>query len=426
MIAIGGAVGTGLFLGSGFAIQLAGPAVLLSYAIGGAITLALMGCLAEMTVADPATGAFGLFAERYLGSYAGFLVRYAYLAANVLAVGTEVTAVAIYMRYWAPDVPGLVWILGFSVALLAVNFASVRAFGAVEYVFSAIKVVAILGFVAGGLVVIARAGGGAAVAHYTARGGLLPNGWWGMAQAVIVALFSYTSIEMIAVAAGEAAEPERAIVRAFRATMLRLALFYLGSLAVMLAIVPWTEAGTATSPFVTVMAATGVPYAAGAINAVVLIAALSAMNSQIYTASRMLFSLAESGLAPRGFAAVDTRGVPARALLASGSGIAVAAVVYAAMPGAALSVMIAVSVFGALFNWGMIFATHLAFRARVGAPAAFRMWGYPWTSLAGLAGIVAVLAITPFTAAFGATLLYGLPFVALLSGIYALWLRGRG
>ncbi|WP_308815099.1 amino acid permease [Sphingomonas sp. GV3] len=426
MIAIGGAVGTGLFLGSGFAIQLAGPAVLLSYAIGGAITLALMGCLAEMTVADPATGAFGLFAERHLGAYAGFLVRYAYLAANVLAVGTEVTAVAIYMRYWAPDVPGLVWILGFSAALLAVNFASVRAFGAVEYVFSAIKVVAILGFVAGGLLVIARAGSGAAVAHYTARGGLLPNGWWGMAQAVIVALFSYISIEMIAVAAGEAAEPERAIVRAFRATMLRLALFYLGSLAVMLAIVPWTEAGTATSPFVTVMAATGVPYAAGAINAVVLIAALSAMNSQIYTASRMLFSLAESGLAPRGFAAVDTRGVPARALLASGSGIAVAAVVYAAMPGAALSVMIAVSVFGALFTWGMIFATHLAFRARVGAPAAFRMWGYPWTSLAGLAGIVGVLAITPFTAAFGATLLYGLPFVALLSGIYALWLRGRG
>ncbi|RZL57216.1 MAG: amino acid permease, partial [Sphingomonas sp.] len=136
MIAIGGAVGTGLFLGSGLAIGLAGPAVLVSYAIGGLVTLALMGCLAEMTVADPVTGSFGLFAERYLGRFAGFLVRYAYAAAVILAIGTEVTAVAIYMRYWAPGVPGLWWIAGFSLALLGVNLASVRLFGAVEYVFS--------------------------------------------------------------------------------------------------------------------------------------------------------------------------------------------------------------------------------------------------------------------------------------------------
>ncbi|MEH3157641.1 MAG: amino acid permease [Sphingomonas taxi] len=418
MIAIGGAVGTGLFLGSGFAIQLAGPAVLVSYAIAGAITLALMGCLAEMTVADPATGSFGLFAERYLGRLEGFLVRYAYVACIVLAIGTEVTAVAIYMRYWAPGVPGLVWIVGFALALLGVNLASVRAFGAVEYLFSAIKIAAILAFVALGLGVVVASGVG--LTHYTAHGGFAPHGAGGIWQAVIVAIFSYLSIEMIAVAAGEARDPERAIVRAFRSTMLRLALFYLGSLAVMLAVLPWTQAGVATSPFVTVMQATGIPYAAGVINAVVLVAALSAMNSQLYTASRMLFSLAESGLAPAALGRVDARGVPVAALLVSAAGIAVAGGVYGWRPDDAFGVMIAVSIFGALFTWGMIFATHLAFRRRHGAPAGFRMWGYPWVSLAGLSAIVAVLATTPFTAAFALTLVYGVPFLAVLAAVYAL------
>ncbi len=421
MIAIGGAVGTGLFLGSGFAIGLAGPAVLVSYAIGGLITLALMGCLAEMTVADPATGSFGLFAERYLGRFAGFLVRYAYVTCIILAIGTEVTAVAIYMRYWAPDVPGLWWIGGFALALLAVNLASVRLFGAVEYVFSAIKIAAIVAFVAVGLWVIARSGVG--LSNYTAHGGFAPHGIGGIWTAVIVSIFSYLSIEMIAVAAGEARDPERAIVRAFRSTMLRLALFYLGSLAVMLAIVPWREAGTATSPFVTVMQATGVPYAAGIINAVVLIAALSAMNSQLYTASRMLFSLAESGFAPARLARVSARGVPARALWVSAAGIAVAGGVYAWRPDAAFGVMIAVSIFGALFTWGMIFVTHLAFRRRVGASPTFRMWGYPWTSLAGAGSILAILATTPFTGPFALTLVYGVPFLLVLSAAYAIRFR---
>lgn len=421
MIAIGGAVGTGLFLGSGFAIGLAGPAVLVSYAIGGLITLALMGCLAEMTVADPATGSFGLFAERYLGRFAGFLVRYAYVTCIILAIGTEVTAVAIYMRYWAPDVPGLWWIAGFALALLAVNLASVRLFGAVEYVFSAIKIAAIVAFVAVGLWVIARSGVG--LSHYTMDGGFAPHGIGGIWTAVIVSIFSYLSIEMIAVAAGEARDPERAIVKAFRSTMLRLALFYLGSLAVMLAIVPWTQAGTATSPFVTVMQATGVPYAAGIINAVVLIAALSAMNSQLYTASRMLFSLAESGLAPAGLARVNGRGVPVGALLVSAAGIGVAGGVYAWRPDAAFGVMIAVSIFGALFTWGMIFVTHLAFRRAHGAPAAFRMWGYPWTSLAGAGSILAILATTPFTGPFALTLVYGVPFLVVLSAVYAIRFR---
>src|SRR6266478_5760913 len=301
MIAIGGAIGTGLFLGSGFAISLAGPGVLVSYAIGALIALLLVGCLAEMTVADPTSGSFGAYAEYYIGPLAGFLVRYAYWTCIVLAVGTEVTAVALYMRLWFPTLPGWLWIVAFSGLLILVNARSVNVFGAIEYWFSAIKVTAIVIFILLAAYIVLRApaaatssGTGAAAVgfqNYTAHGGFLPRGAW---VAVIVAIFSYLSIEMIAVAAGEAAQPEIAITRAFRSTVFRLILFYLLTLALVLAIVPWTAAGIEESPFVKVMRALRVPGAAGIFNFVILIAALSAMNSQLYITTRMMFSLSRA------------------------------------------------------------------------------------------------------------------------------------
>src|SRR3989344_3432006 len=204
MIAIGGAVGTGLFLGSTFAIGLAGPSVLVSYAIGGVIALLLMGALAEMTIAQPTPGSFGVYAEEYLGPLAGFLVRYAYWSCLVLAVGTEVSAVALYMKYWLPDAPGWWWVLGFSGGLVAINATSVRGFGALEYLFSLIKVAAILAFIVLGAVVVfgAPAGSDIGFHNYVSHGGFMPNGLWGLWVAVILAIFSYLSIEVIAVAAG--------------------------------------------------------------------------------------------------------------------------------------------------------------------------------------------------------------------------------
>ncbi len=423
MIAIGGAIGTGLFLGSGFAIGMAGPAVLASYAIAGLITLALMGALAEMTVATPVTGAFGAFAQMYLGPLAGFLVRWAYWSAVVLAVGTEVTAVALYMAWWFPHVPGMVWIVGFSAALVGINLAGVGWFGAIEYGFSAVKVAAILLFMLLGGLVWVRSGVG--FVNYAAAGGFAPHGAWGVWKSVIVAIFSYFSVEMIAIAAGEAAAPERAIVRAFRATFVRLAIFYLGSLAIMLALVPWTRAGVTVSPFVTVMAATGLPYAAGVINAVVLVAALSAMNSQLYAGSRMLWALAAAGQAPRWLMVLATNGAPRRAVLASSGGAVLAVALVALAPAQAFGAMLAVSIAGALFVWMMIFATHLAFRRRHGAPAGFRLWGHPWPSRLGGAAMAALLLTTAFTAEFRWTLAWGAPALLLATLAYFLRLRRR-
>jgi L-asparagine transporter-like permease len=426
MIAIGGAIGTGLFLGSGFAIGLAGPAVLGSYAIGAVIALLLMGCLAEMTVAHTTSGSFGAYAEYYLGPLAGFLVRYAYWTCIVLAVGTEVTAIALYMRLWFPQVPGWVWIVGFSALLILVNARSVTVFGAVEYWFSAIKIAAILIFIALASYVLwhARApgtAGAAGFANYTAHGGFFPRGVWGMWVAVILAIFSYLSIEMIAVAAGEAAHPERAVIRAFRATLARLIVFYLVTIALILALVPWNAVGVEESPFVRVLRALAVPGAAAIFNLVLLVAALSAMNSQLYITTRMMFSLARAGYAPRRFGQLSARGVPLQALTLSSLGIALAAVLSVTASGSAYILMVSVASFGAMFTWMMIFVTHYFFRrARATAPAQFRMRGFPYTTLLGALLMAAVLLTTAFTDAFRMTLVFGLPYLAILCLVYRL------
>jgi len=416
MIAIGGAIGTGLFLGSGSAIHLAGPAVLLSYAIGALIALLLMGCLAEMTAVHPTSGSFGAWAEFYVGPLAGFLVRYAYWSSIVLAVGTEVTAIAVYMKYWYPHVPGWLWILAFSAVLIAINAVNVRLFGSVEYCFSMLKIAAILAFIAlGAWIVCTRIGFG----NYTSSGGFLPNGAWGMWVAVLVSIFSYFGIEMIAVAAGEARDPHLAVTRAFRATMFRLAFFYLLTLALIVALAPWTDANTGQSPFVKVMAGTHVPGAAGVVNFVILIAALSAMNSQLYITARMMFSLSRAGHAPIRFGEVNARGVPLAALLLSTVGIAIAAVLSILYPDAAFMLMLSIAMFGAMFTWLMIFITHLLFRRRhEGEALPFRMWGYPWTSLAGAGLMIATLVTTFFTREFRTTLLCGVPFLLVLAGVF--------
>ena len=427
MIAIGGAIGTGLFLGSGFAIGFAGPAVIVSYAIGAFIAFLLMGCLAEMTIAHPTPGSFGAWAEFYIGPLAGFLVRYSYWSCIVFAVGTEVSAIAVYMRYWFPAAPGWLWIVAFSSVLIAVNAFNVKVFGVVEYAFSTLKVAAILAFIVLGGWVVAGTG----FSNYTVHGGFFPRGAWGMWVAVVVSIFSYLSIEMIAVAAGEAAgdekDTQKVIRRAFRATVARLVIFYLLTLAIILAVAPWTEAGKGESPFVMVMARLHVPFAASVVNFVILIAALSAMNSQLYITTRMMFSLARAGDAPRRFGELSARGTPAAALLLSSIGIALAVLLNVLFPDTAFTLMIAISMFGAMFTWLMIFVTHLYFRrAHAGERLAFRMWGYPkgyrkgypwaypWTSLLGAGLMASILLTTAFTAEFRMTLVYGLPMLALL------------
>jgi AAT family amino acid transporter len=430
MIAIGGAIGTGLFLGSGFAIGFAGPSVLVSYGIGALISLLLMGCLAEMSIAHPTSGSFGAYAEFYIAPWAGFMVRYSYWFAIVLGVGAEVTAIGIYMHYWFPDAPRWLWILLFSGVLVAVNAYSVKTFGAVEYLFSAVKVVAIVAFIlVGAYVVFGSRPTGVGLQNYIANGGFFPHGMRGTWTAVIIAIFSYLGIEMIAVAAGEAEKPEQAVFHAFRATMIRLVLFYLATLALMLAIVPWQAAGADKSPFVKVMEFVGIPGGAGVLNFVVLVAALSAMNSQLYITTRMMFSLSRAGHAPSIFGRLSSRGVPVAALALSSIGIALATVVNVVEPNQSFMLMMAISMSGAMFVWLMIFVTHWFFRqywiAQGNSKQSFRMWGFPWLTILG-AGLMAVILIsTVFIETFRMTLVIGVPFEILLAIVYAFRYRSK-
>ena len=419
MIAIGGAIGTGLFLGSALAVRVAGPGVILTYVIGAVVALLLMGALSEMAVAHPTAGSFGVYAEMYLSPYSGFVVRYTYWACQVIAIGSEATAVAIYCQWWWPQVPQWVWIAAFSVALVGVNASSVANFGEFEYWFAMIKVVAIVLFLIAGAIALFGWGPQPAIGlqHYTAHGGFLPHGWSGVWFAIVFVIFSYLGSEIVAVTSGEAKDPANAVPRAMRSMVFRLIIFYLGAITILVGIVPWDQihpgAAITASPFVLVFQRLGVPAAAHAINFVVLTAALSSMNCNLYLVTRMIFSLSRGGYAPSYWGTVTRRGVPLNALLVSSVGLLVAIVV-AMRYARAYELLFGVSLFGGLFVWLMIFLTHLFFRRRNKSARVF-LPAFPYLTLLGLVFMIAILASTWFVEGMAITLKAGAVWMAAVS-----------
>jgi len=396
MIAMGSAIGTGLFFGSGFAVSLAGPGVILSYVIAATCALIMMGCLSEMTVAHPAAGSFGAYAEMYIGPLAGWSVRYTYWACQVIAVGSEVIAASIYMKYWFPGIPGWTWIIAFSVLMLYINARSVANFGSFEYWFALIKVTAIVFFIITGIAVLFGFGTEpVGFANLTKHGGFLPKGLSGVWMGVMMAIFSFIGVEVVAVTSGEAKNPEVTVPKAMRTMVLRLILFYLCSLFIMLSVVPWTEAGGQASPFVKVFTSVGIPYAAGIMNFVVLTAALSSMNANLYLTSRMMFSLARGNYAPSFLGKLSKAGTPVNALLASTGGIALAVLLQTFGSERAYLYTFGIALFGALFVWTMIIVTFFAFRAsrkhEGGKPLPTRMPLHPVLPGIGVVLLVSII-----------------------------------
>lgn len=431
MIAIGGAIGTGLFLGSSLAVHTAGPAVLVSYLLGAVIALLLMGALSEMAVAHPTAGSFGVNADLYVNRWAGFTVRYTYWACQCIAIGGEATAVAIYCHWWFPQAPPWLWIVLFSSLLVIVNASGVKNFGEFEYWFAMIKVVAILAFIAFGAMVLLGLGPGVhpGLRNFKAGGGFFPHGFKGLWMAMCFVIFSYIGAEVVAVTAGEAKDPDKAIPKAMRAMVFRLILFYLGAMIVLLGVVPWTSiqpGGDVTaSPFVRVFQLMRIPAAMHLMNFVVLTAALSSMNCDLYLATRMMFSLARGGYAPASFGRVTRHGVPLPALLLSTTGLVIATVVAVLYPAGAFVYLFGIALFGALFVWMMIFLTHLFFRRAWDAGhnrhLPVRMIGYPYTSALGLALVTAIVITTWWVPGMRPTILAGVPWLVFLSVAYWIW-----
>ena len=425
MIALGSTIGTGLFLTSAISVKLAGPAVILSFAVGAAITLTVMWALAEMAVAHPAAGSFGLYAEMFLGPWAGFVARYTYWLCLVIIIGSEVAATGIYCKFWFPNIPSWLWIAGFSVALVYVNTLSIRNFGVIEFWFAMIKVVTIAVFLILGLALVLgigfeRIGTG----NFTGYGGFLPNGYRGVGLGVTMAIFSFLGLEIVGVTAGEAADPKTAVPRALRRTLSFLALFYLGGLALVVAIVPWEQIGLDKSPFVTVFEKVGIPAASHIMNFVVLTAALSSALCNLYFTARMLFSLSRGGYAPGALGKLNKRGMPVTAVLASSLGMIAAIVLSGLFKETAFLFLIGVAFFGGPFIWLMILLTHLAFRKTMKVErrgfARFAPRGY-LSSLLGIVALVGVLLSTWWIRDFHVTLLAGPPWLAFLTLCYFIW-----
>jgi len=430
MMAIGGAIGVGLFLGSGVTIRLAGPAVILSYLLGAGIALIMSYVLAEMAVIHPVAGAFGVYAERYLNPWAGFSVRATYALAQIIAIGAEVTAAGIYISYWLPTVPQWIWLVVVSVALVALNSMQVNRLGEFEYWFAMIKVAAILAFILVGLALVFGVGSRHAVglANLTQHGGFFPKGWKGVWLALTITVTSYMGVEIIAVTSGEAEHPEVTIPRAMRKIVYRLIVFYVLAIAIMVTMVPWNQTGSSSalagSPFVTAFAAARIPFAAAIMNFVVLTAALSSVNTNLYLSTRMLFSLGCSGYGPRWLGMVSRNGVPHRALLASTAGIIAAILLVLFAPKNAFLKLYGAAVAGMLFVWLIILSTHLGFRKVVPRQlllsSPMRLGWHPLFTLVGIALLVGISATTFFVEGLEWSVPTFVVFLGLISLAYAL------
>ncbi len=427
MISLGGAIGTSLFLSSGVALGYAGPSVLISYAIAGFIALAMVFSLSEMAVVHPTAGSFGTYAETYLSLWAAFVVRYTYWFAQVIATGFEAVAAGIYMTYWFPEAPVWIWSLGFAAIVIYVNCRSVSNFGAVEYWFAFIKVTAIVLFIIIGFANIVGFGVKPVGLGnlYQLPGGFLPHGLKGMWMAVILGALSFVGIEVIAVTSAEVPNPEKAIPAALRTMALRLFLFYVLALAIVAAVIPWTQTGgsvtVAQSPFVKVLAHTGIPGAAGIMNFVVISAALSGMNTNVYLCSRMLFSLSRGGYAPRILGRLSVSGTPVAATFLSGGCILLAASLAKLTP-RAYSYLQGVALFGAIIVWMSILLCHFRFRqVHKAADLPVQMPFFPAMQIAGLGLLTAVLVTMGLDHDWNLSWIVGVPWLILLSVAYFIW-----
>ncbi|MCK8539687.1 amino acid permease [Yersinia ruckeri] len=403
LIALGGAIGTGLFLGIAQTIKMAGPSVLLGYAIGGFIAFLIMRQLGEMVVEEPVAGSFSHFAFKYWGNFAGFASGWNYWVLYVLVAMAELTAVGIYVQYWWPEIPTWVSAAVFFLAINAINLANVKVYGEMEFWFALIKVLAIIAMIlfGGWLLLSGQGGPEATVTNLWAQGGFFPNGIMGLVMAMAVIMFSFGGLELVGITAAEAENPAESIPKATNQVIYRILLFYIGSLTILLSLYPWGKVVEGGSPFVLIFHALNSNVVATVLNIVVLTAALSVYNSCVYCNSRMLFGLAKQGNGPKMLLKVDGRGVPVIAIAVSAFATAFCVLINYLIPGRAFELLMALVVSALVINWAMISLAHLKFRAtknREGIEPKFKAFWYPFSNylcLAFMAGILVIMCLTP-------------------------------
>ena len=400
MIALGGAIGTGLFYGSASTIQLAGPAISLSYLIGGCVIFFIMRMLGEMAVDNPVSGSFSSYANTYWHEFVGFLSGWNYWMNYVIVSMVELTAVGIYINYWLPDVPQWLSALICLIIITVINLINVKLYGEFEFCTAIIKVVAICCMIIFGIYIICTDMGTFPenLSNLWSHGGYLPNGWWGLALSLVVVMFSFGGIELIGITAGEANEPQKSIPKAINQVIWRILIFYIGTLVVLMILYPWNEVGLEASPFVQIFSNIGIPAAANILNFVVLVAALSAYNGILYGTSRMLYGLAKEGNAPKIFASLSRTGIPMVGILVSAViGIILVIMTYY-FPKELFMYLLSIVVAGLIISWFIITITHMKFRLKFTREnrldeLKFKSLFYPYTNYFCILFLIAVVVI---------------------------------
>lgn len=424
LIALGGAIGTGLFLGVGPASVLAGPSVIFGYALAGIIAFFIMRQLGEMVVEEPVSGSFSHFANKYWGSFAGFASGWNYWVLYILVSMSELTAIGIYVHFWWPEIPLWTSSLFFFIVINALNLTSVKVYGEVEFWFSIIKVAAIIAMIVFGVYLLFSGTGGeqATIQNLWNDGGFFPKGvlrpdgsggFQGLLAAIALIMFSFGGLELIGITAAEAEQPEKTIPKATNQVIYRILIFYVGALIILFSLSPWKNITTDSSPFVMVFESLkGFQFTflgktvyftsliANALNVIVLTAALSVYNSCVYSNSRMLFGLAEQGNAPSFLSKLNKNSAPINAILVSSLFVAVCIIINKIMPEKALEILMSLVVSSLIINWLMISITHLKFRKNKDAnqiKTKFPSYIYPisnYICLVFLVGILVMMWIT--------------------------------
>jgi GABA permease len=426
MIALGGVIGAGLFVGSGVVVGTAGPAAVISFAITGMLVVLVMRMLGEMAVAYPVIGGFYEYSRISIGELAGFLTGWMYWYFWVIVVALEAVAGAKILGQWWPGVPPWEFTLGLTALFTLVNLLSVRSYGEAEFWFASIKVVAITVFLVAGTVFVLGLWPGAAggVAHLTLHGGFMPNGLAPVLTGAVAATGFYFGTEIVAVAAAESAEPERAVAEAMQSVIWRVLIFYVGSIFLVVCIVPWNDTDLMSRPYVSVLQTLKVPGAVTAMSLIVLTAVLSALNSGLFASSRMLMALAAKGDAPRFFARLDRRGVPVAALFA-GTAFAYAAVVMSYVsPDRVFAFLVNSYGTVAIFVYVLIAVSQLKLRRRLEKEAPerlrMRMWLYPHLTRFAILLMLLIVAAMSIIPDQRAPLIFGLVSVAVLLAAFGL------
>ncbi|AZE46128.1 Histidine transport protein (permease) [Pseudomonas chlororaphis] len=432
-MALGSAIGTGLFYGSASAIQMAGPAVLLAYLIGGAAVFMVMRALGEMAVHNPVSGSFGHYASNYLGPLPGFILGWTYAFEMIIVCLADVTAFGIYMGFWFPEVARWVWVLGIVFLIGGLNLCNVKVFGEMEFWLSLLKVGAIVAMILAGFGIMLFGIGSASseqatgVANLWAHGGFMPNGIGGLIASFAVVMFAFGGIEIIGITAGEAKDPQRVIPKAINAVPMRILLFYVLTLFVLMAIYPWPQIGSQGSPFVQIFDNLGIGSAATILNIVVISAAVSAINSDIFGAGRMMYGLAQQGQAPKGFAQLSKHGVPWMTVVVMGAALLGGVLLNYLIPENVFLLIASIATFATVWVWLMILVTQVAMRRSMSAEQVaqlkFPVPFWPWAPAAAIVFMLFVFGVLGYFPQTQAALAVGAVWIMLLVIAYLLWVK---